>query len=96
MGLKRLRAAQEALETSEDPDAAERLNAKAIKELAELGTKLERLSLGEPDAIEVARIEATPAQDYSRLSVAELRTLLSLTRKASASDDGDDEPDVYQ
>lgn len=90
LGLKRLISAQKALEGTEDPEASSPLNAKGIRELAELGAKLERLSLGEPDAIEVARIETTPAQDYSRLSVDELRTLLTLTRKASSADDGED------
>lgn len=90
LGLKRLISAQKALEGTEDPEASSPLNAKGIRELAELGAKLERLSLGEPDAIEVARIETTPTQDYSRLSVDELRTLLTLTRKASSADDGED------
>ncbi|HSC14600.1 MAG TPA: hypothetical protein VLI71_05750 [Gammaproteobacteria bacterium] len=59
-----------------------------VKELAELGAKLERLARGEPGEIEVARIE-TPAgaqgpivHDYSNLTTEELRTLRMLTRKA--------------
>lgn len=88
LGLKKLIETQKAI--AGDPEA-EPLNPKGIKELAELGAKLERLSRGEPDAIEVARIETAPAHDYSRLSVEELRALLELTRKASAEDEANDE-----
>lgn len=85
LGLKKLIAAQKAL--NDDPDA-EPLNPRAIRELAELGAKLERLTRGEPDAIAVARVESGPVQDYSRLSAEQLRTLIDLTRKASSDDTG--------
>ena len=59
-----------------------------VKELADLGTKLERLTRGEPGEIENLTLTgtlATPApivHDYSNLSTEELRTLRALTRKA--------------
>lgn len=55
-----------------------------VKELAELGLRLERLNRGEPSEIEKLTIDAPPASvlDYSALSMEELRTLRALTLKA--------------
>lgn len=54
-----------------------------VKELADLGVKLERLSRGEPDAIEEIRTPApSPVSDYSALTLAELRDLHRLATKA--------------
>jgi len=54
-----------------------------IKDLLEFGTKLERLTLGEPGEIERVSVEAAPVvHDYSALSTEELLQLGALTRKA--------------
>lgn len=61
-----------------------------VKELAELGLKIERLNRGEPSEIEVAKIEMVRPHvvtDYSALDLQELRTLRQLTRKARNSGD---------
>lgn len=92
LALNKIVAAEKAMGADGQPGPLTLKPAEAMG-LVDLGAKLERLSRGEPDSIEVARIEAAPAQDYSRLSNEELRTLLALTRKASAADDGDTEPD---
>lgn len=55
-----------------------------VKELADLGLRIERLNRGEPGEIEDVRISAAPAPsaDYSALTLEELRVLRELTRKA--------------
>lgn len=89
LALNKIIAAERQVVTNPDgttSPAPLTLKPSEVKELAELGTKLERLTRGEPGEIEVAKIDvAGPApivHDYSSLSSEELRTLRALVRKA--------------
>jgi len=90
LALNKIVAAEKALGPEGQPGPLTLKPAEAMG-MVDLGSKLERLSRGEPDSIEVARIESAPALDYSLLSNDELRTMIALTRKASAvvPEDGD-------
>lgn len=63
-----------------------------VKELADLGMRIERLNRGEPTEIEASKVEIVRpslVSDYSALSLDELRTLRDLTRKAKAGSGND-------
>ena len=86
LALNKIGAAEKAL-TADGKPGPLTLKPNEVKELADIGSRLERLARGEPGEIEVARIEAPAAQgpivhDYSNLTTEELRTLRALTRKA--------------
>lgn len=62
-----------------------------VRDIIELGTKLERLNRGEPESIQETRVVPDPqvtrapeqlVYDYSKLSVEELRSLKDITNKA--------------
>jgi hypothetical protein len=88
LALNKIIAAERATVTNPDgttSPAPLTLKPSEVKELADLGTKLERLTRGEPTEVEVARLEAVAppiVHDYSNLSTEELRTLRALIRKA--------------